>query len=142
MSGSLATIAPDCLSNLILYLNGDEFASLMITGNRLLRHKLTLNCHELSFQLLHCNKFPFAALELPKLRSLAVSSVQRIAAYLDFRQDGEKALTRGSKSLEKLDLRFCNAHGLLLSPGRSLPRLSVRDRFPSLTTCITRNSKL
>lgn len=55
---------------------------------------------------------------------------------MDFRNGGDLALARGSKTIEKIEFRFCNSPALFLSPGESLPRLSVRDRFPSLTTLI------
>lgn len=134
MSASLATLAPDCIAELIQHLYGDDFISLMMTGDRSLRHKLVNNCFGLFFEPAQATKFPFAAFKLPKLRSLVAYMTENIAAYMDFRNGGELALIQGSKTLEKLDLRFRNSAALFLTPGVSLPRLLVRDRFPSLTT--------
>lgn len=106
----------------------------MQSGNRLLRHKLTYNCFGLSFETLHTTKFPFAALNLPKLRSLSLSGIKDVPIYVDFRNVGKSALVKGSKTIEKVDFRFCNSLALFLGFPNSVPRLSVRDRFPSLTT--------
>lgn len=136
MSASLATLAPDCISNLILFLNGDDFAVLMCSGDRLLRHKIHLNCYDLFFPVRHATKFPLAALSLPQLRSFRVSGIRELVAYLDFGENIQKVLSQGCKTLQKLELQFRNCAGLFLSPGKSIPRLPIRDRFPSLSTLI------
>lgn len=138
-SASLAIINPDCLAELILYLNGDDFVSLMSTGDHLLRQKLAHNCQILNFVSLTNTKFPFAALKLPKLRSLSMCGIKGVYSFMDFRNGGELALAQGSKTIEKIKLCFQNSLALFMSPGNVSPSLSVRDRFPSLTTLVLRD---
>lgn len=133
---SLATIAQDCIANVIHYLGDNDFVSLMETGNMLLRHKLRLTCIDLSLESLPLTKFPFTAFNLPKLRSLSVLGIIEAPVFLDFRNEGDKTHSKGCKTLEKLELGFRNAPGLFLTPGSTIPRLTIRDRFPSLTTLI------
>lgn len=136
MSASLSALAPDCIAILVQHLTGDDFVSLMKTGNRLLRYKLARNCSRLHFQSLHTSKFPFAALKLPELRCLSIYGTENTSTYLDFRNREELALIEGSKTIEKLDLRFRNSPALFVTPRRHVPRQSVRNRFPMLTTLI------
>lgn len=143
MCASLATIASDFISLLVLRLNGDDFALLMASGNRLLRHKLRLCCEALLFKkTAFATKFPFAALDLPKLRSLTVHCIAKIPTHLDFRHGGALALTRGSKTLEEINFRFENSHALFMSYNSSIRRLTVRERFPALTTLILQKNRI
>lgn len=134
MSTSIATLGSDVLSRLIGYIDGDDFISLMGTGNRALRQQLTLSCSDLTFPVLCGAKFPFAALRLPKIRSLNVWGVNGAITYLDLSDGGDLLLSLGSKTLQKLKLSFRNSAGLFTTPGRPLPRLLIRDRYPVLTS--------
>lgn len=134
MSGSLATLAPDCLADLLQYINGDDFISLMMTGDQLLRHKLRQNCSSLLFAEVPAIRFPFEALRLHNLRSLAIHAINEAPSYLDFRNGNRSALSVGHKTLEKIDLRFRNAIALFLPSSSSVPRTILRNRFPSLIT--------
>lgn len=110
----------------------------MKTGNRLLRRKLANNCKSF-FEPLQATKFPFAVLQLPKLNSLTVMCTEGVPSYMDLSNGGELALVQGSKTIEKIEFRFRNSLALFLSPNESFLRLSVRDRFPSLTSLILRD---
>lgn len=136
---TLPTLAQDCIASLIHYLPGEAFVSLMMSGNRLLRHKLRLSCFALFFEPRPASDFPFAALALPNLRTLSVKGMLSYCTYLDFRKGGDLALARGHRTLEKIDLDFCNSPGLFVLPESTIPRLPIRDRFPSLTTLIMSN---
>lgn len=133
MSTSLATLTADFFENLLQIISGNDLASLMMSGNRLLRHKLRLSCFEFRLETPSA-LFPFTALNLPKLRTLSVKSIEEAVTYLDFRKGGDLALTRGHKTLEKIELRFPNSPAFFISLNRSVPRLTIRDRFPMLST--------
>lgn len=136
MSASLATLASDCIAELLHYLNGDDLITLMMSGNRLLRQKLRLKCNSLSFVDVPPTLFPFEALKLPNLRSLSVHGIFEVATYLDYSTRDESALYRGHKTLDKLELGFRNAFDFLFPSNVMVLRLTIQDRFPTLSTLI------
>lgn len=78
-------------------------------------------------------------MRLPNLRSFSVHGISEAPTFLEFHKEGELALSRGHKTLDKLDLRFKNAPDLFLprlAYSAAIPHLSVRERFPSLSTLI------
>lgn len=136
MQSSLATIADEFFVLLTRYIDGNGFVALMMTGNRLLRYKLRLNCSSLRFRETATIAFPFAALKLANLRSLSIHGIKEVTTYLDFRERGGLVHSLGHKTLKKLELDFGNAISLFRSSNASSPRLPIRDRFPSLSTLI------
>lgn len=133
---SLETLAADCLANVVQYLNGYEFMALLTTGNRLVRHKLSLTCTSLRFEAMPSSKFPFSALNLPNLLSLSVIGIKEAPTYLEFLDEQGLGLSVGSKRLEKLEIDCLNSLALVIPPNSTIPRLPIRERFPSLTTLI------
>lgn len=139
MSVSLSTLAPDCIENLVHYLDGNDFISLMMSGDMLLRHKLLLECRGLSFaagETADHTIFPFSAFNLPNLRSISLKTFPKVSSYAKFTKRDHLDLSIGCKTLEKLELDFCNCASLFVPSSAPLPTLKLRDRFPSLSTLI------
>lgn len=127
---TLSALASDCIANLLEYLTGNEIHLLWSTGDRILRTKLARSISSLKFNFRQGDKFPFAALNLPHLRSLSVEAKEYHFLHL------EEAAITASSSLERcnsritsLRLHFRNVGSLFTRPGS----LSLSDRFLSLT---------
>lgn len=133
---ALATLPNDIIGQCLRYLNGEDLISLMQTGNRQLRHKLAHNCHYFEIYPCHNTRFPFAALKLPALKSLSLSGHEEVISYVNYMDGVETSFNQVCKSIEEINFRIANASAFLLPIKASIPRLPIRDRFPSLTKLI------
>lgn len=133
---TLAALASDIIAQLVEYLSSKEIHSLLSSGDRILRQKIVNNVRRLELNPRHGQNFPFSALNLPQLDSIAVKCLS--TSHLRFLSEEEKEFglqERCYPRITSLLLHFSNSSSLF---NRSLWKASL---FPSLTSLDLRWSR-